>query len=219
LVVEAKGVGANVAILTKPALRTRILAARRSLTDLDRASETRSLQTQITELTAGAGTVGAYIPVGSEPGAARDSVPLLDALTGVRILVPIARADLPMQWAEYRPGELVTAPFGLREPPPPWLAPESIAEATVLLVPALAVDRHGNRLGRGAGFYDRALTWAAADARLVAVVRDDELLDAIPAEPHDVPMTHALTPGRGLIRLGRGGGKDRAGRREPPGMT
>lgn len=217
--VEAKGVGANVAILTKPALRNRILAARRSLTDLDRASETRSLQTQITELTAGAGTVGAYIPVGSEPGAARDSVPLLDALIGVRILVPIARADLPMQWAEYRPGELVTAPFGLREPPPPWLAPESIAEATVLLVPALAVDRHGNRLGRGAGFYDRALTWAAADARLVAVVRDDELLDAIPAEPHDVPMTHALTPGRGLIRLGRGGGKDRAGRREPPGMT
>jgi 5-formyltetrahydrofolate cyclo-ligase len=89
----------------------------------------------------------------------------------------------------------------------------------VLVGPALAVDRHGNRLGRGAGFYDRALTWAAADARLVAVVRDDELLDAIPAEPHDVPMTHALTPGRGLIRLGRGGGKDRAGRREPPGMT
>lgn len=153
--------------------------------------------------------MGAYIPVGSEPGAARDSVPLLDALIGVRILVPIARADLPMQWAEYRPGELVTAPFGLREPPPPWLAPESIAEATVLLVPALAVDRHGNRLGRGAGFYDRALTWAAADARLVAVVRDDELLDAIPAEPHDVPMTHALTPGRGLIRLGRGGGNHR----------
>ncbi len=132
-------------ILTKPALRTRILAARRALTDLERASETRSLQTQIIELTAGAGTVGAYIPVGSEPGAARDSVPLLDALIGVRILVPIARADLPMQWAEYRPGELVTAPFGLREPPPPWLAPESIAEATVVLVPALAVDRHGNR--------------------------------------------------------------------------
>ncbi len=136
----------------------------------------------------------AYIPVGSEPGAARDSVPLLDALIGVRILVPIARADLPMQWA-VRPAGLVHA-FGLREPPPPWLAPESIAEATVVLVPALAVDRHGNRLGRGAGFYDRALTWAAADPRLVAVVRDDELLDAIPAEPHDVPMTHALTPGR-----------------------
>lgn len=200
--VEAKGVGANVAILTKPALRTRILAARRALTEPQRAAETRSLQTQITELTAGAGTVGAYIPTGSEPGAARDSVPLLDVLIGVRILVPIARTGRPMQWAEYRPGGLVAAPFGLREPPPPWLAPESIAEATVLLVPALAVDRRGTRLGRGAGFYDRALPLAAAGARLVAVIRDDELLDEIPAEPHDVPMTHALMPGRGLIALG-----------------
>lgn len=200
--VEAKGVDANVAILTKPELRTKILAARRALSELERAAETRSLQTQISELTAGAGTVGAYIPVGSEPGAAHDSVPLLDALIGVRILLPIARTGRPMQWAEYRPGELVAAPFGLREPPPPWLSPESIGAATVLLVPALAVDQHGNRLGRGAGFYDRALPLAAADARLVAVVRDDELLDAIPAEPHDVPMTHALTPGRGLIALG-----------------
>ena len=202
MVVQAKGVGAKVAILTKPALRTKILAARRALTERERATETRSLQRQITELTAGAGTVGAYIPVGSEPGAAVGSVPLLDGLTGVRILVPIARAGAPMRWAEYRPGELVPAPFGLREPPPPWLDPEAIAEATVLLVPALAVDRTGARLGRGAGFYDRALPLAAAGARLIAVVRDEELLDAVPAEPHDVPMTHALTPGRGLIQLG-----------------
>lgn len=200
--VQAKGVGANVAIMTKPALRTRILAVRRALTAPRRAAETRSLQTQVTALAAGVDTLGAYIPAGSEPGAAPDAVPLLDGLLGVRILVPIARAGQPMQWAEYRPGELIAAPFGLREPPPPWLAPESIAEATVLLVPALAVDRSGNRLGRGAGFYDRALPLAAAGALLVAVIRDDELLDEIPAEPHDVPMTHALTPGRGLVALG-----------------
>ncbi len=205
MVVQAKGVGANVAILTKPALRSQILAVRRALPESLRAAETRSLQTQTTRLAAGVDTLGAYIPVGSEPGAAADSVPLLDVLAGTRILVPIARADLPMQWAEYRPGELVAAPFGLREPHPPWLPPESIAEATVVLVPALAVDRRGARLGRGAGFYDRALPLAAAGARLVAVVRDDELLDEVPSEPHDVPMTHALTPGRGLIRLGPGG--------------
>lgn len=190
------------AILTKPALRAQILAARRALPDSERATRTRSLQTHLAELTAGAGTVGAFIPTGSEPGAARDSVPLLDILTGVRILVPIARTGEPMQWARYRPGELVAAPFGLREPPPPWLAPESIAEATVVLVPALAVDRRGTRLGRGAGFYDRALTLASPAARRVAIVDDDELVDEIPAEPHDVPMTHALTPGRGLIALG-----------------
>ena len=201
--VEAKGVGAKVVILTKPALRKRILAARRAVPAAERAAETQSLQTQIIELTADVGTVCGYIPVGSEPGAAPgDSVPMLEALTGVRVLVPIARTGLPMQWAEYRSGALVAAPFGLREPPPPWLPPESIAEASVILVPALAVDHRGARLGRGAGFYDRALPLAAPSARLIAVVRDEELVDELPAEPHDVPMTHALTPGRGLVALG-----------------
>lgn len=190
-------------ILTKPELRKTILAARRALTGAERAAETRSLQTQVSMLISETGAVAAYIPVGSEPGAATgDSVPMLDALTGVRILLPIARTGLPMRWAEYRPGDLVDAPFGLREPPPPWLAPESIAEAAVVLVPALGVDRTGVRLGRGAGFYDRALPMADAGTRLIAVVRDEELYDELPAEPHDVPMTHALTPGRGLIRLG-----------------
>lgn len=197
--------GANVATLPKPALRSQILAARRALADRDRERETRSLQTQITELTAGADTVVAYIPVGSEPGAGSAGVPLLDNLTGVRILLPIARTDRPMQWAPYRPGELVSAPFGLREPAPPWLPPEAIAEAHILLVPALAVARDGTRLGRGAGFYDRALGLADPAARRIAVVRDDELLDALPVEPHDVPMTHALTPGLGLVPVGGAG--------------
>ena len=69
-------------------------------------------------------------------------------------------------------------------------------------MPALAVDRAGVRLGRGAGFYDRSLPLADPAARLVAVVRDDELVDRLPAEPHDVRMTHALTPGRGFVALG-----------------
>lgn len=71
-----------------------------------------------------------------------------------------------------------------------------------MLVPALAVDRSGVRLGRGGGFYDRSLPLCTPRARLVAVVRDDEVLDALPAEPHDVRMTHALTPVGGLITLG-----------------
>ena len=72
----------------------------------------------------------------------------------------------------------------------------------MILVPALAVDRTGVRLGRGAGFYDRSLPLADPAARLVAVVRDDELVDHLPAEPHDVRMTHALTPRDGLVALG-----------------
>ena len=149
-------------------------------------------------------TVCAYVPIRFEPG----SITLLDTLLrlGNRVLLPVARSaadgiPLPMQWGEYRPGRLVSARMGLREPAKPWLPAEAVTGADVVFVPALAVDRAGTRLGRGAGFYDRTLPLADPAARLVAVVRDDELVEQLPAEPHDVAMTHALTPRRGLVEL------------------
>jgi 5-formyltetrahydrofolate cyclo-ligase len=133
---------------------------------------------------------------------------MLDALTalGVRVLLPVALEDetgtpLPLQWGEGRGGGLVDARFGLREPEPPWLGVDAIAAASVVLVPALAVDLAGVRLGRGAGFYDRSLIYADPAARLIAVVRDDEVVDWLPGADHDVPMTDALTPGRGPVAL------------------
>jgi 5-formyltetrahydrofolate cyclo-ligase len=81
------------------------------------------------------------------------------------------------------------------------LGVDAIASASVVLVPALAVDLAGVRLGRGAGFYDRSLSSVDPAALLVAVVRDDELVDLLPGADHDVPMTHALTPGLGLVAL------------------
>ncbi|MDN2502602.1 5-formyltetrahydrofolate cyclo-ligase, partial [Nocardia nova] len=71
----------------------------------------------------------------------------------------------------------------------------------VIVMPALAVDRLGVRLGRGAGYYDRTLPAARPDARLVAVVRDSELLDVLPEEPHDRRMGWALLPEAGLCTL------------------
>jgi 5-formyltetrahydrofolate cyclo-ligase len=95
----------------------------------------------------------------------------------------------------------VSARWGLLEPPQPWLPQSALAEADLVLLPALAVDRRGVRLGRGRGFYDRSLPARDPQAPLVAMVRDAELVDELPSEPHDVPMTHALTPQRGLITL------------------
>lgn len=185
-------------------MRERLLAARRAVAADVRAAEARSLVAHVESLVNG-GAVCAYVPVGAEPG----SIEMLDALLrhADRILLPVActAADdsaTAMQWGEYRPGELVSARFGLLEPAGPWLPPAAMTEADVVVVPALAVDRSGARLGRGRGFYDRTLMLRDPGARLIAVVRDDELLDELPHEPHDVPMTHALTPGRGLIELG-----------------
>ncbi|OBH04757.1 MULTISPECIES: 5-formyltetrahydrofolate cyclo-ligase [unclassified Mycobacterium] len=189
---------------SKAALRRQLLAARRGVGDDVHGAEARLLGERLEAgLTSGI-TVCAYVPVGAEPG----SPELLDMLLRRcgRVLLPVARttADetpLPLRWGEYRPGTLVPGPWGLFEPPEPLLPATALAQAGVVLVPALAVDRRGVRLGRGRGFYDRSLGGRDPAARLIAMVRDAEFLDELPAEPHDVPMTHALTPHRGLIAL------------------
>jgi 5-formyltetrahydrofolate cyclo-ligase len=187
-------------------MRAAILAARRTVSAEVHAAEAEALCGHLPDVVGSGRTVcAAYVPITFEPG----SISLLDKLLrlGRQVLIPVARSDpdgvpQPMGWGHYQPDGLVPARMGLLEPQSPWLPAEAIAEAAVVFVPALAVDRAGTRLGRGAGFYDRTLRLAGPSARLVAVVRDDELVDALPAEPHDVPMTHALTPRGGLVELG-----------------
>lgn len=189
----------------KAALRERLLAARRAVPDHVRAAEAEALVEHLESVVGDGSVVCAYVPVGAEPG----SLELLDHVLrrAGRLLLPIARTEadgtpVPLRWAEYRPGQLVAARFGLLEPAEPsGDAVFGPADADLILVPALAVDRRGVRLGRGRGFYDRSLAQRNPRAPLVAVVRDDELVDELPAEPHDVPMTHALTPRRGLIAV------------------
>ena len=194
----------DVETASKDALRQQLLAARRRVADDVRRAEARLLSDQLEPLITGGITVCAYVPVGTEPG----STELLDMLLrrSARVLLPVARTTaedkpLPLRWGEYRPGALVPGPWGLFEPPEPLLPETALAEADLVLVPALAVDRRGVRLGRGRGFYDRSLGGRSPHARLIAVVRDAEFVEALPAEPHDVPMTDALTPNRGLIAL------------------
>lgn len=188
----------------KSALRARLLAARGAVCQRVHDVEARALAGHLDQLVAAGATICAYVPVGGEPG----SPAMLDHLVrrGVRVLLPVVataadHTPLPLRWGDYRPGALVTGRYGLLEPAPPALPETALADAELIVVPALAVDRRGVRLGRGGGFYDRSLVLAAPDARLVALVRDRELLDELPAEPHDVPMTHAIAPGRGVVVL------------------
>lgn len=193
-----------VAAESKGTRRRAVLAARRALSAQQRRAEDERLCAHLGAAVRDARTVCAYLPAGTEPGSA--ALPDRLRLLCERVLVPVARTGpggehLPLKWGEYVPGHLVDGPFGVPEPPEPWLPAAEVAQAQVVLVPALAVDRAGVRLGRGGGFYDRSLPLCAPGTRLVAVVRDEEVVDALPAEPHDVRMTHALTPGAGLITL------------------
>ncbi|GAA4536608.1 5-formyltetrahydrofolate cyclo-ligase [Amycolatopsis samaneae] len=184
---------------SKAEWRTRLTRARAEISPERRAADAAALAG--TAATLARGTVCAYLPFGTEPG----SVALLDALltAGAKVLLPIVPpVPGPLEWAAYA-GEdtLVDGRFrGVREPSGPRLGPRAVGEAELVLVPALGVDRRGVRLGRGAGFYDRSLVFAP-DADLLAVVRDDELVELLPGQEHDVRMRGALTPGRGVVRF------------------
>ncbi|TFV62656.1 5-formyltetrahydrofolate cyclo-ligase, partial [Blastococcus sp. CT_GayMR20] len=75
--------------------------------------------------------------------------------------------------------------------------PTAIADADAVVVPALAVDHFGFRLGRGGGYYDRALVHARPDAVLVTVVFDEERFAELPREAHDRPVGAVVTPSGG----------------------
>jgi 5-formyltetrahydrofolate cyclo-ligase len=77
----------------------------------------------------------------------------------------------------------------------------AVGLADLVVVPALAVDRAGVRLGRGGGSYDRALARTRPDALLVALLYQGELVDALPTEPHDARVDVAILPETGIARL------------------
>jgi 5-formyltetrahydrofolate cyclo-ligase len=146
-----------------------------------------------------AATVTAYVAIGGEPGTG----PLLDGLraAGKRVLLPVLLSDGDLDWAVYHgPESLVAASRGLLEPIGPRLGPGAIGTADAVLVPGLAVDRNGVRLGRGGGSYDRALGRVPVGTFTCVVLYDDEVGVPVPAEPHDRPVSHAASPS-GVQRL------------------
>ncbi|WP_458244285.1 5-formyltetrahydrofolate cyclo-ligase [Streptomyces sp. MAI_2237] len=183
-------------------LRRELLAVRNRLTadDMRRAAEAlagRALE--LPEL-AHARTVAAYVSVGSEPG----TLALLDALRvrGVRVLLPALLPDNDLDWGAYM-GEHSLArvqhggKMALFEPSGPRLGPHAVTEADVVLLPGLAVDARGMRLGRGGGSYDRVLARlerAGARPALVVLLYDAEVVDRVPAEAHDRPVHAVVTP-------------------------
>ncbi|MGH3094693.1 MAG: 5-formyltetrahydrofolate cyclo-ligase [Streptosporangiales bacterium] len=143
--------------------------------------------------------VAAYISVGSEP----ETTPLLEALSrrGRAVLLPVTLPDMTLDWAPYAgPDSLAEGPHGLREPAGERLGPEAVCEVDAVVLPALAVDRTGLRMGRGGGCYDRVLAKLPDTTFSCVLVYEHELVDEVPAEPHDRRVRAAATPA-GLHRF------------------
>jgi 5-formyltetrahydrofolate cyclo-ligase len=187
----------------KAALRAELLAARRLLTAEERAAAGRSLRDALLAEPEAqmAGTVAAYLSVGTEP----DTRGLVFALwkRGSYVLLPLLRSDGDLDWASYEgPDSIAPGPRGLLEPAEPPRGVTAITSADLVIVPALAVDRRGIRLGRGGGSYDRALARVGPAILTVALLYDGELRADVPGGPSDVAVRAAACPAEGITRLG-----------------
>lgn len=189
-------------VAAKAALRERLLATRRARPAAERAAAAAGVASALLRGLAGVRTFAAYVPEETEPGHGR--LPASFTRLGARVLLPVVPPEgRDLGWA-VDTGRLAPGRFGLLEPVGPRLGATAVGTADVVVVPALAVSRDGVRLGRGGGFYDRALAHARPGAELVAVVFDDELLDELPAEPHDHRVTAVVTPSGGWQALPAG---------------
>jgi 5-formyltetrahydrofolate cyclo-ligase len=192
----------------KAAMRARLRAARAAMTPAQRSAAGRVLRDGVLSLPEAemAGTVAAYFSMGAEP----DTRGLVYALwkRGSYVLLPVLRDDWDLDWASYEGPDSVRpradGRYGLAEPVEPPRGPGAIARAALVIVPALAVDGRGARLGQGGGCYDRALARVSPAVPTVALVYENELVERVPCAPHDQKVRLVARP-RGdaaeLLRL------------------
>nr|WP_202036443.1 5-formyltetrahydrofolate cyclo-ligase [Streptomyces mexicanus] len=190
-------------------MRRSLLAARDALGADEVRRAARELASRALELPelARARTVAAYVSVGTEPG----TLALLDALRarGVRVLLPVLLPDNDLDWGAYAGEDSLTrvrhgGRMALLEPSGPRLGPQAVTDADVVLLPGVAVDARGVRLGRGGGSYDRVLARlerAGAHPALVVLLYDGEVVAHVPDQPHDRPVKAVVTPS-GVRRFG-----------------
>lgn len=180
---QSNGATGNPPAVVKKRLRAQIRQerAQRPL------AERHSFAAALAQWTPPAGTqrVSCFVGVGDEP----DTGPLIAALRerGIEIILPITLADFSLDWAVYTgQSGLAAARYGLREPTGPHLGVDALSTVDLALIPALAIDTAGRRLGQGAGCYDRALQHVATQTPVWAIVFPGErLTDPLPEEPHD----------------------------------
>jgi len=181
--------------MAKAALRDQLLTARRrrSLLEIGQSAQAICEHLLAADPVRRAASVAAYVSVGSEPG----TTPLLLALraAGKRVLLPVLLPDGDLDWAAYE-GESSLAPArrGLLEPTGRRLGVDAIATPDVVLVPGLAVDERGMRMGRGGGSYDRALARVPVGTFTCVLLFEDEVARDVPVEAHDRPVGAAVTP-------------------------
>ena len=177
----------------KMALRRAVLERRRAahMADAERSAQAVA-QLVLSELDPKGTAIGGYWPLGEE----LDSRPALEALAlaGATMVLPVvAGQGQVLIFRAWAPGDsLDSGPFGTMHPG----TQAQIIRPRVILVPLIAFDLDGGRLGYGAGYYDRTIAAFRADGQVTAIglAYDAQRVDTVPTDPHDQPLDAVITP-------------------------
>lgn len=181
---------------TKQRMRQAHTAGRRLLVD-DTVTKTRVDEAIVAHTAecmrhfgAAGNDIAAYSPLPSEPGPL--DYPAKLSAYAARVWLPISLDDGRLAWSLHREGASAPGALGITEPSGERHDASVLRGCALVVVPALAVDRSGMRLGKGRGYYDRAL--AGLEVPVAAVVFHNEVVDQVPHDHLDAPVDAVITP-------------------------
>ncbi|MFT4285295.1 MAG: 5-formyltetrahydrofolate cyclo-ligase [Protaetiibacter sp.] len=182
----------------KRALRAELRERRRIRTTTERERASSAITQHLVQLASDldAGFIAAYLSTPDEPET-RGFLRWADE-RGIRILLPVSREDGLLDWAPYDGADEEQDILGMPTPTSELLGPIAINGVDLILVPAACVARDGMRLGWGRGYFDKTLGSMEGCPPVYAVIFDDELVDEVPTERHDMPVDGVVTPS-GLV--------------------
>ncbi|MGI9860590.1 5-formyltetrahydrofolate cyclo-ligase [Moorella naiadis] len=187
----------------KKQLRKEIIARRNSLAAAAREEKSALITRRLLTLPAWeqARVLMCYVSFGSEV----NTFPLIAAALeqGKRVTVPLCLSEgrrlLAAEVSDF-PGDLQPGTWGILEPRPETLRPVAPEIIDLVLVPGVAFDRTGNRLGYGAGYYDRFLATLRPGARTIALAFAEQIVADVYPQVHDRPVDMVITDGEIITR-------------------
>jgi 5-formyltetrahydrofolate cyclo-ligase len=179
----------------KRAMRAELRERRQFQSQSARDAAAQGIRDQLDALVErlGARSISCFLSIPTEPGTREFVAGAVER--GIRVLLPITRADGLLDWSvATRDGDIAEGMFGLPEPVGEVLGPIAVNDVDLLIIPAAAVDRGGMRLGWGRGFFDKTIGSMEKCPPVYAVVFDSEVVDEVPRDIHDQPVTGIVTP-------------------------
>ena len=187
--------------MTKDFFRQEALKRRKALKPLERNQKSALILQELLSLNAfkNSSTIMTYLNFRDEVETTPIAEKTLQA--GKRLIVPLCwQKDIIPCLITDLVNDVQVSKFGIREPLPDKINPVSPEEIDLVLVPGLAFDYQGNRIGFGAGYYDRFLPKLRPDAVIIGVAFSCQLFDNLPSEDHDFKIPLLVTE-KGMIKI------------------